>query len=115
MNSIDSNLQEWQIHEYEELDRLREESMLYAEKHCRKLKMGGVRWSPALQQARNKITYYTLSYRRLRGRKLSSKILQRYSKRTGLNTSRLDETELKLKIDEAYKQYKKLRKRHWKL
>jgi hypothetical protein len=32
--------------EYEKLDEIREKGMLKAEKKCRKLKMGSIKWSP---------------------------------------------------------------------
>ena len=49
-----------QAKEYKELDRVREAGMLHAEKKCRKLRMGKVQWSPALQKARDTITFWTL-------------------------------------------------------
>ena len=101
--------------EYEELDKLRTKAMKVAENQCRKLKMGAVKWSPKLQNARNKIEYYTLSRRKKLGRKVSSKILLRLSKRTGCNAVALSVQELGKAIKEAYKQYKKVKKESWKV
>ena len=81
-NSISGRLLQWQIDEYEELDKIREESMKTAEKKCRKLKMGAVKWSPELQLARDTITYYSLSLRKKLGRKVSTKIIYRLPKKT---------------------------------
>jgi hypothetical protein len=50
-----------QKRKYEKLDTLREMGMILAEKKCRKLKMGGLQWSPILQKARTTILYYKLT------------------------------------------------------
>ena len=50
--------------EYEELDILREKGMHLTEKKCRKLRMGGVPWSPALKKAKDTILFWTLLKRR---------------------------------------------------
>ena len=86
--------------------------MKEAEKHCRKLKMGEISWSPKLQAVRNKIMYLSLSRRRKLNRKVSAKILQRLSKKTGLNASELTVKEMDGRIDEAYKQYREIKKNH---
>jgi endonuclease/exonuclease/phosphatase family metal-dependent hydrolase len=46
-----------QQHEYESIDQIRVEGILHAERHCRKLKMGKVPWSPKLQEIINNIRY----------------------------------------------------------
>jgi hypothetical protein len=43
---------------FEELDQLRCEGILQADRQCRKLCMGNVPWSPELQTAMNRIGYY---------------------------------------------------------
>ena len=114
-NSISGRILKWQIDEYEELDKIREESMKVAEKKCRKLKMGAVKWSPELQLARDTITYYSLTLRKKLGRKVSTKIIYRLSKKVNRNATNLSKEELKLEVDKAYKQYKLKKKKHWKL
>ena len=101
-----------QIKEFEDIDQLRIESMKEAEKHCRKLKMGEISWSPKLQAVRNKIMYLSLSRRRKLNRKVSANNLQRLSKKTDVNASELTVKEMDGKIDEAYKQYREIKKNH---
>lgn len=47
-------LSEQQQHEYEALDNLRVTGMKFAEKKCRKLKMGGRKWSPLFETAQKR-------------------------------------------------------------
>lgn len=44
--------------EFEEIDRLRVEGILDADRNCRKVNAGEVPWSPTLQQSINRIRYY---------------------------------------------------------
>ena len=62
-----------QAKEYEDIDMLREKGMLYAEKKCRKLRTGKTPWSPALQRARQTITFWVLIRRRLKGCKVGAR------------------------------------------
>ena len=112
---VNGPLSQAQIEEYEELDRLKTKAMEAAEKGCRKLKMGEVKWSPQLQIARDRIRYYTLSRRKLLGRRVRSSLLTRLSKKVSRIATHLDLSQIEEKIDESYKAYKKLRKNHEKL
>ena len=108
-------LTEEQIEEFEELDLIKNNAMDIAEKGCRKLKMGEIKWCPKIQMARDKIRYFTLSRRKLLGRKVSSSLLQRLSKKTSCVAMHLDIYQLGEQIDRSYKQYKVLKKQHDKL
>ena len=77
--------------------------------------MGEVKWCPKLQMAMDRIRYFSLSKRRLLGRKVSACILFRLAKKTGYNAVGLDETALIKEIDAAYTHYKVLRKKNEKL
>ena len=114
-NWTNGELSPSQVQEYEDLDKIKTWAMEQAEKDCRKLKMGAIKWSPQLQRARDKIYYYSLSKRKLLGRRVSSSLLLRYSKKTSCIAIHLTVEEMKEKIDEAYKEYKKLKKQHVKL
>jgi exonuclease III len=56
--NFDTPLSNFQQIEYEKLDRLREKGMVLAEKKCRKLRLGQIKWSPILQQAHTTILSY---------------------------------------------------------
>ena len=75
LTTAQNNLSPTQIQEYEDLDRIRETAMIRAENQCRQLKMGAIQWSPVLQQARDKIMYFSLSLCQKVGCKVSTKII----------------------------------------
>ena len=62
---------------YEKLDRIRIDGMKYAEKRCRRLKMGGVPWSPELTYIRVGIEVWMLVIRWNRGCKVSTRTIIR--------------------------------------
>ena len=45
---------------YERLDKCRIQGMIYAEKRCRKLRMGGIPWTPELTRIRLTIVVWML-------------------------------------------------------
>ena len=100
-------LTEAQAKEYEELDAIREVGMKYAEKHCRKLRMGKVQWSPALQKARDTITFWTLIRRRLQRCKVGARRIIRLKKKLGIKeNTHLTLTEVEVKLKKARERYK---------
>lgn len=108
-------LTEDQMREYEDLDEVRIWAASQAEKKCRHLKMGQVKWCPKVQAAMDRIQYFTLSKRRHSGRKVSASILFKLAKKTGCNSVGLEESELNKEIDNSYTQYKALKKKSEKL
>jgi hypothetical protein len=61
--------------EMEQLDHLRTEHIIRAEKLGRKLKMGGVPWSPVLQLSINRIRYFRACISRYQHHKVNSRTL----------------------------------------
>ena len=59
--------------EYERIDGLRIQGIAYAEKKCRKLKMGGIPWTPELARLRSSIEVWQLVRRRIRHCKVGAK------------------------------------------
>ena len=59
-----------QQEEYKEIDRLRTQAMVRAEKQCQKLKMGGVEWSPQLAMCRARIVMWTAMVKARSGKRL---------------------------------------------
>ena len=76
-----------QIKEYEKLDNIREAAMLFAEKHCRHLYMGGVKWNPQLTSQRAKIDYIKACISRRKGTKITARTLIRKAKKAGFNAN----------------------------
>ncbi len=101
-----------QSKEYENIDKIREAAMKYAEKNCRHLYMGGVRWSPKLQNARDKIKYIKNSISRLKGTHVNGRTLLRDSKRAGINVQGMSLSEMEKKLNEECEKYKEIKKQH---
>ena len=81
--------------------------MLYAEKKCRKLCTGKTPWLPALQRARQMITFWVLIRRRLKGCKVGARRVIRLKKKLGIKENThllLPEVDRKIKKD--YKTYR---------
>ena len=98
-------------HQYDSLDKIREEGMKFAEKRCRKLRMGGVEWSPSIQKARNTILFWTLVRKRRKGCKVSVRKILRMKKSLKIKGEKeMSNTEIDTEIDKSYQKYKKLRK-----
>ena len=110
-----SPLTQAQVKEYEEIDTKREIGMKLASKRCRKLKMGGRKWSPALQKARNTILLWKLIRRRLQRCKVSVRRILRLKKRLKIKDTKLSLAEVNTKIDRAFQKYKVCRAQHHQL
>ena len=109
-NTFQTPLTPEQCAEFDAIDRQREKSMKYAEKHCRKLHMGAIPWSPVIQHIRTIILYVKLTIRKKKRRKVSSKYLTRLSKKIGFTFENFSMEELEFELDQANKLYKKEKK-----
>jgi hypothetical protein len=98
--------------EFEKLDRLREQGMMLAEKKCRKLRMGGLRWSPMLQAARLTILYYKLTLAKRTDRNISSRFLIRLSNKVNINAMHMSKPQLVQAINTSFDNYKHIRVQH---
>ena len=110
--SIHGQLTEDQMEEYEEIDKIREECMMQAEARCRKLKMGGKKWSPELQRARDRIKLWTLVLRRHNKCRVSTRSIIRLNKKLEVDTTVTTKPQAREELDKAYLQYKSLRVQH---
>lgn len=81
-DNIDSLLSQHQhlFQQLERCDALRTGAMLHAEKKCRKLRMGGVSYSPEVSRAGMAINLYKLLIKRAVGRPVNSKKIIRLSR-----------------------------------
>ena len=71
--------------EFEKLDRIRIQGMMTAERRCRKLKMGGVPWTPELSRIRNTIEVWQLVLKRLKGYQVSARTILRKKNKAGMS------------------------------
>jgi hypothetical protein len=119
--SIQGEMTADQIKEYEALDQLRRCHIRRAENRCRKLRKGNVQFSEVLQDARNKVSAWSLLLRQNKGLKTSSRKISRSLKKAGLPssirgycyTAIMDELQLATKKFYTLKKYhKELRMSH---
>jgi hypothetical protein len=73
---------EAQAREYEAVHVAGLQCKAHAERKCRKMKMGGVDWSPEYQQSRDVIELWALLQRKKLGMKVSSRRLRRWIRKT---------------------------------
>ena len=99
-----------QQYDFEQIDKYKTLAMKLAEKHCRKLKMGEIPWTPELQRVRNRIEYLTLSMRRKLGQKVHAITLIRTGKKASMNVEVNTAKEIEKMIKDEYKIYRKLKK-----
>ena len=59
--------------------------MVYAEKRCRKLKMGGIPWTPELTKIRVSIEVWKLVVDRLNGAQIGARTILRKKKKAGMH------------------------------
>ncbi len=96
---------------YEEIDELRCKGVQLAERKCRKLRMGQVAYSPQLRLASRTIKAWSLIEKKAKGMKVSSRLLNRTLKKSGLPTSTrsLKKEVISQRLKEAYQDYYKIK------
>ena len=88
------------------LDNIRTSAMLQAERHCRKLKMGEVAYSPEIDAARRLVELWRAVHKKRSGGKVNSLFIRRMARKCGI-TSPLNYTmeQAKSKLETAKKDY----------
>lgn len=71
------------IREYNEIDRLRQQGMQHAERHCRKLRMGAIPYTPEYSKRAQKVLFWRLVMRIKQGYSVDSRYFGRVLRRTG--------------------------------
>jgi hypothetical protein len=82
--SIQGELSQEQIKEYETIDNIRRRHLHMSEKKCRKIRKGNVPYSDTLQMSRNKIEGWSLLLKFKKGLKISSRKLSRTLKKADI-------------------------------
>ena len=70
--------------EYDEIDEIWTDGLLLAEQKCRKLKVGGVLWTPKLQLWMDRITFWQNFRKKREGQRIKLKLLRRQAKKIGM-------------------------------
>ena len=112
-NDIDNNiLSKEQIKDaVEKIDKSCTNSILRAEKHCRKLRMGEVPWSVELSKAGKLIQLWNLVLRKKYGRNVSSTYIKRMAKKCNVQAPMLLSIEDCItERNNASKQYRSIKK-----
>jgi hypothetical protein len=96
---------------YEKIDELRCAGVQIAKKKCRKLCMGQVAYSPTLHQARRTIKAWSLTEKKKKGMRISSRLWNRALKKVSLPPSiiRMSLEEISHQLQIAYRDYYKNR------
>ena len=96
---------------YEYLYRKRLEGLRKADRGCRKLKMGEVAWSRTLQEAMDTIQLWKVVLSRKRGTRVSTRFISRLERRVDIvNSLHNSQTQVRIKLKEAYTRYYELKK-----
>ena len=101
--------------ELEEIDRIRVDAMILAEKKCCKLCMGKYDWSPRLQHLIETTRYLKLTLSRRKGVNISARLLIRLSRRLNLNCETWNNKDTTKLLLDPKKEFKQAKKDHSKL
>ena len=96
--------------QFNKLDKEMETHMLFAAKKSRRVRVGGKKFSDKLQAARRKILLWNLVKQRHLGCKVNARTIIRARKKAGIAHSSVTLEEATQRLDQAYKQYKIIRK-----
>ena len=95
--------------EYEALDAIRVNGMNYAERHCRKLKMGAIPWSPQYKAARDTVYLWNLVVKKMVGCHVHARKIIKLRRRLNIPTTLLSLEDARSKLEEALVVYKELK------
>lgn len=99
-----------QIQEYESIDRFVTECSLTAEKRCRKIRVGGVPFSPVVDKAAKTVYLWSLILSKMSGTKVSTSLIKRLAKKCDLIIDlSLSYEEIRILRNAAIKRYKSLK------
>jgi hypothetical protein len=94
-----------------ELDQIRTESIQFADKHCRKLNMGEVPWSPEIQKTMNNISYLQrCRLRYVNGYNINSRTLYKCFQKTSYTEPLTQPEEIISRLKEEFKIYNQQKK-----
>ncbi len=94
----------------DEIDVIRTKGILWADRYCRKLKMGNVPWSPAIQQCMDRIKYYNTCRLRFEfGRHINSRTLKQLFNKTSLSSKAMNKEEARVGLKNTFNQYNLLK------
>jgi hypothetical protein len=93
--------------EYDDIQATHLKLRTLIERNLRKLRMGGVPWSPKLQGFRNSIELWSMILRKRKGVKVSNTRIRRFMAKTGVwNAFLADATGAEMSLKTAHRQYR---------
>ena len=97
--------------EYNILHQQNKEIRTAVEKKIRKLKSGGIPWSPRLQKYRDRIELWRMVNKKRKNRTTSTTMIRRLMKKTGcMNALNLSIEHIESELNLAFKEYKEMKK-----
>jgi Reverse transcriptase (RNA-dependent DNA polymerase) len=101
---------EWKA-TWEKLDEIRTASITFADKHCRRLRMGAIPWSPDLQISMKRISYLQrCRMKYINGYRINSRTLFKAWQQTNLDTQITDPELIIKMLKDEFTQFNKLKK-----
>jgi hypothetical protein len=100
--------------EADAIDALKTQAMKKAEHQCRKLRMGGVRFSEATEGPRRRIIFWEMAIRRRKGKRVSSRLWRRKKAKAGIveRTKDLTIYDMWSRLRQARLEYREAKKNH---
>ena len=96
--------------EYNDINQTQIKIRRNIEEKLRKLRTGGIPWSPTLQSHRDKIRALSLLLKKRNNRQVSNRLIRRSLRKTNLeNAYALSVSELRSSLSKAFKDYKQAR------
>jgi len=93
--------------EYELLGQLRTEGMAKAEKECRQVKTGAIKWSPEFERAQSLAKLWTMVKKKMQGCHINTRSLTRLKRRLDVEDTYPQTIQsASEKVEEAWKHYK---------
>lgn len=82
-NSITAHKDSLDVQEFEEIDKHITTAMEMAERGCRKLKLGNIKWSPTYQKACDEVVYWKIVIAELEGNRINIRKLRTLREKLG--------------------------------
>ena len=111
-NKAENPLTMKQEHVYEKIDKLRVEGMLWAERKCRKIRVGHKQWSPKLQKSMDTVKLWSITYKSRLGLNISKRTILRLSNKLDIPTAQVTTRQARRELRKAKAEYSSISKEH---
>ena len=110
--SISQSLTPAQSLEYDAIDKIRIKGMMWAEKKCKKIRVGHKQWSPKLQRAMDQVKLWSIVLKSRLGCNISKRSIIRLSERLKIDTKGKSIRHIKGELKNAKSEYSLVSKKY---